>query len=584
MLRTQIDATFVVLEDDNTLVGDDDSPGTRKAAMAAALIQTYGAQAFTAVNGKGELQHHVRSHVCEVGVFVQIVDSNQDLSSRHRRRVVLGKYQPKDNLREVARDMLLMLVHSRRIDLDKPTDGVAWLLLCMDSPDNMTYNLFAFVFRSNDVDALMSSVAFCVGLALVLRSTHADARVTDLGPRLLVQMHPKSTETCAAFGLLLHESLLQSGAAALGASVNGVGLEVLADCAKLVNALESDAGLPAFARFGDRALSSVFTFCTVNNDCKGRLRHLSFTYMLSVLRGGYYNRAVAGEGGVALLSAVGGSAIDGRLVAPVFSVSVRGASVLWHIACAVRPRTLNPILARHGDCVEPMQLSYNHVRGFGRIGLESPPAPAPYAWWCLLSCVILIVRQVAAYRFEDDPRPRSASAADEVRGTSCVMSDNNQGVKPEYSVVLEGVNAKAGITSAAFKEAATRRFGDAIMTASFSAGFPFDSPRECIFAASKHNGKEPLQTVATSDLLKDEQALLSQADLQQWVRTKKWQTSATLKAVAWATLQQHHRPGARTMTSCTPSELVSSLMADDETWTTAAAAERASDVACFLVV
>jgi hypothetical protein len=351
--------------------------------MAAALIQTYGAQAFTAVNGKGELQHHVRSHVCEGGVFVQIVDSNQDLSSRHRRRVVLGKYQPKDNLREVARDMLLMLVHSRRIDLDKPTDGVAWLLLCMDSPDNMTYNLFAFVFRSNDVDALMSSVAFCVGLALVLRSTHADARVTDLGPRLLVQMHPKSTETCAAFGLLLHESLLQSGAAALGASVNGVGLEVLADCAKLVNALESDAGLPAFARFGDRALSSVFTFCTVNNDCKGRLRHLSFTYMLSVLRGGYYNRAVAGEGGVAPLSAVGGSAIDGRLVAPVFSVSVRGASVLWHIACAVRPRTLNHIIARHGDCVEPMQLSYNHVRGFGRIGLESPPAPAPYAWWCI---------------------------------------------------------------------------------------------------------------------------------------------------------------------------------------------------------
>jgi hypothetical protein len=35
--------------------------------------------------------------------------------------------------------MLLMLVHSRRIDLDKPTDGVSWLLLCMDSPDNMTY-------------------------------------------------------------------------------------------------------------------------------------------------------------------------------------------------------------------------------------------------------------------------------------------------------------------------------------------------------------------------------------------------------------------------------------------------------------
>jgi hypothetical protein len=95
VLRTQIDATFVVLEDDNTLLGDDDSPGTRKAAMAAALIQTYGAQAFTAVNGKGELQHHVRSHVCEGGVFVQIVDSNQDLSSRHRRRVVLGKYQPK---------------------------------------------------------------------------------------------------------------------------------------------------------------------------------------------------------------------------------------------------------------------------------------------------------------------------------------------------------------------------------------------------------------------------------------------------------------------------------------------------------
>ncbi len=106
------------------------------------------------------------------------------------------------------------------------------------------------------------------------------------------------------------------------------------------------------------------------------------------------------------------------------------------------------------------------------------------------------------------------------------------------------------------------------MTASFGAGFPFDSPRECIFAASKHNGKQPLQTVATSDLLKNEQALLSQADLQQWVRTNKWQTSATLKAVARATLQQHHRLGARTMTSCTPSELVSSLMADDEPWTT----------------
>jgi hypothetical protein len=102
----------------------------------------------------------------------------------------------------------------------------------------------------------------------------------------------------------------------------------------------------------------------------------------SVLSGGYYNRAVAGEVGV---SAVGSSAIDGRLVAPVFSVSVRGASVLWHIACAVRPRTLNPILARHGDRVVPMQLSYNHVHGFGRIGLESPPAPAPYEWWCLLN-------------------------------------------------------------------------------------------------------------------------------------------------------------------------------------------------------
>ena len=546
--------------------------------MAAALIQTYGAQAFTAVNGKGELQHHVRSHVCEGGVFVQIVDSNQDLSSRHRRRVVLGKYQPKDNLREVARDMLLMLVHSRRIDLDKPTDGVAWLLLCMDSPDNMTYNLFAFVFRSNDVDALMSSVAFCVGLALVLRSTHADARVTDLGTRLLVQMHPKSTETCAAFGLLLHESLLQSGAAALGASVNGVGLEVLADCAKLVNALESDAGLPAFARFGDRALSSVFTFCTVNNDCKGRLRHLSFTYMLSVLRGGYYNRAVAGEGGVAPLSAVGGSAIDGRLVAPVFSVSVRGASVLWHIACAVRSTTSSPgteiawspCNCRTTTSVDSDASGWSHHRHRRRT-----------RGGALLSCVILIVRQVAAYPFEDDPRPRSASAADEVRGTSFVMSDNNQGVKPEYSVVLEGVNAKAGITSAAFKEAAARRFGDAIMTASFGAGFPFDSPRECIFAASKHNGKEPLQTVATSDLLKDEQALLSQADLQQWVRTNKRQTSATLKAVAQATLQRHHRPGARSMTSCTPSELVSSLMADDETWTTE---QQPSDVACFLVV
>jgi hypothetical protein len=158
------------------------------------------------------------------------------------------------------------------------------------------------------------------------------------------------------------------------------------------------------------------------------------------------------------------------------------------------------------------------------------------------------------------------------------MSDNNQGVKPEYSVVLEGVNAKRGITSAALKEAAARRFGDAIMTASFGAGFPFDSPRECIFAASKHNGKGPLQRVATSDLLKDEQALLSQADLQQWVRTNKWQTSATLKAV---TLQRHHRPGARSMTSCTPSELVSSLMADDETWTTE---QQPSDVACFLVV
>jgi hypothetical protein len=88
--------------------------------------------------------------------------------------------------------------------------------------------------------------------------------------------------------------------------------------------------------------------------------------------------------------------------------------VLWHIACCVRPRTLKCIIAKNGDQVELMDVPYNHARGFGRMGLESPPAPAPYAWWCVLSCVTLIVRQVAAYPFDNDPRPLSASAAEEV--------------------------------------------------------------------------------------------------------------------------------------------------------------------------
>ena len=377
-------------------------------------------------------------------------------------------------------------------------------------------------------------------------------------------------DTCAAFGLLQHRSLVGSGAAQLGGSVNGVGLEVLADGAKLVEALESDSGLPVFTHFGDRALSAVFIFCTVNNDCKGRLRHLSYGFMLSVLRGVYDKRAVSRRAGrePAPLSAVGGSAIDGQLLGPAFSVSVRGATVLWHIACCVRPRTLKCIIAKHRDQVEIMDVPYNHARGFGRMGLESPPAPAPYAWWCLLSCVILIVRQVAAYPFENDPRPLSASAAEEVYGTSFVMSDNNTGVKPDYSVVLAGVPAKAGITTTAFKAAAERRFGAAIMGTSFAADFPFASPRECIFAASKHNGKEPLQTVATDSLLKNEQALLSTQDLQQWLHSNRWETSQRLKAVAHATLQQHHIAGGRTMTSCTPSDLVSSVMSSDDTWTT----------------
>jgi hypothetical protein len=146
--------------------------------------------------------------------------------------------------------------------------------------------------------------------------------------------------------------------------------------------------------------------------------------------------------------------------------------VLWHIACCVRPRTLKCIIAKNGDQVELMDVPYNHARGFERMGLESPPAPAPYAWWCVLSCVTLIVRQVAAYPFDNDPRPLSASAAEEVYGTSFVMSDNNTGVKPDYSVVLAGVPATAGINTAVFKAAAERRFGAAIMGTSFAATFP----------------------------------------------------------------------------------------------------------------
>ena len=139
VLRTQVEANFVVLEDDNTLLGDDDSPGVGKAAMAAALIQTYGTTAFTAVNGKVDLALLVRSRVSAGGVLVQITDSNQDLSTRARRRVVIGTYVPRDNLVEVARDLILKLLNSRRIQLSTDADGATWLILCMDSPDNMTY-------------------------------------------------------------------------------------------------------------------------------------------------------------------------------------------------------------------------------------------------------------------------------------------------------------------------------------------------------------------------------------------------------------------------------------------------------------
>ena len=395
------------------------------------------------------------------------------------------------------------------------------------SGTNMFFLLFTFVFRSNDVDALLGAVAFCVGLVLVLRSTDAGVSVAALGPRLLLQMHPKSMDTCAAFGLLQHQSLVGSGAAQLGGSVN----------ANLVEALEGDSGLPVLNNFGDRALSAVFIFCTVNNDCKGRLRHLSSGFMLSVLRGVYYKRAVCGRTGrePAPLSAVGGSAIGGQLVGPAFSVSVRGATVLWHIACCVRPRTLKCIIAKNGDQVELMDVPYNHARGFGRMGLESPPAPVPYAWWCLLSCVTLIVRQVAAYPFDNDPRPLSASAAEEVYGTSFVMSDNNTGVKPDYSVVLAGVPATAGINTAVQSScrAPIRRGHHGHV---FRGDFPFACPRECIFAASEHNGKEPLQTVATDALLKNQQALLSIHDLQQWLSSNSWPPSQRLKAVAQATL------------------------------------------------
>jgi hypothetical protein len=84
----------------------------------------------------------------------------------------------------------------------------------------------------------------------------------------------------------------------------------------------------------------------------------------------------------------------------VFRWSARGPSALWHMACCVRPHTLKCIIAKHGSTVDLMTLTFNHARGFGRVGFESPPAPAPYAWRCLLSCARLIVKQLAASRVQ----------------------------------------------------------------------------------------------------------------------------------------------------------------------------------------
>ena len=70
---------------------------------------------------------------------------------------------------------------------------VAWCLLrhAASCGVGLHEKLFTFVFRPNDVDALTGAVAFVVGLVLILRSTYAGASVATLGPRLLLQMHPK---------------------------------------------------------------------------------------------------------------------------------------------------------------------------------------------------------------------------------------------------------------------------------------------------------------------------------------------------------------------------------------------------------
>ena len=143
VLRTQIDSSFVNLRDDNALLGDDDSRGAGKAAMAAAIIESYGAQAFTAFNGDAEVRNYLRGLGCGGGPLVQVVDSAQDLMTRPQLRVIgrtaLPAFKRKDSLIEFSRDLLWLVLDRRRIDLGDDADGPTWMIHNLDVTANVTY-------------------------------------------------------------------------------------------------------------------------------------------------------------------------------------------------------------------------------------------------------------------------------------------------------------------------------------------------------------------------------------------------------------------------------------------------------------
>ena len=390
--------------------------------------------------------------------------------------------------------------------------------------------LFTFLIRSNDADCLVSSLAFVVALAKYWPSTHG--AIFD-GANFLLQMHPKNAETCRALGLLKFQNTSNannySSDAIHHVVPDGRKLELVANVQRLAQDIGSDNKLPEFdaedAQSNEisRCLLYLFIYSLIGNDLKGMLKGFSYQHMAFVICHQKYKEAV--ESSATNLAPVRVTVDSSRVN---FSVDVRGASCLWHTAACLRGRTFKAIVAKHGSDKNFMEIPYIHVRAFARIGCEATQLPDDTSWFCLLSCVRLIVHQLANYPFHLN-HPRPDPPATELNGTSYFLHPGGT----------------VGITYSADKRSLEEQFHDDILNTTFPEDFPFTSPRDTLQRARANNGHKNIVQVRADRLLPFTDApLISLQALCTWLGTNNHLDveDAKFKTMSSITLHQHLAP------------------------------------------